>query len=67
MNKTSASEKRKSVQNNLGWERILQDAEVTLRETKARARAIKRSMRVIQSRIQSGEPLPEYLNASTQS
>jgi hypothetical protein len=65
MNKAIASKKSKTVQNSTGWERILADAEVTLREVAAEGRSLKRAIRAIKGKIAAGEPLPDYAIGST--
>lgn len=62
--KRMSTKKSKIVQT--GWGTILEDAQVALRESKARVRAIKKSMKIVQEKIAAGEPCPEYLRRSTQ-
>jgi hypothetical protein len=55
---------QKNVQN--GWGKILADAQVALREHKTYGRALKRSIKIVQSKIAAGVECPEYLfNEST--
>jgi hypothetical protein len=56
------SENCKNVQD--GWGRILADAEEALMQTKRRARALSRSIRLVKTKIDSGKPIPDYLRAA---
>ena len=48
----------KSARNIQGWEAALCDAREALRQCRSHTRALKRSIRVIEEKIQTGVPFP---------
>jgi hypothetical protein len=42
----------------VGWEKVLEDAESSLHNTKAHIRSLRAAVRTIRSKIQNGEPFP---------
>jgi len=60
MSKSQSIEKSKDVQG--GWGRVRSDTEDALGIAKARVRALKRSLHVLNEKIKKGEPFPEYLS-----
>jgi hypothetical protein len=49
-----------------GWNQVLEDADIALRDAKNRVRSIKRSIRIVKLKASTGEPFPDYLKSSTQ-
>lgn len=58
---TKSRRKCENVQN--GWGPILADAEGTLRYLQSRIRHLKRGIRIIRGKIETGEALPDYIRA----
>jgi hypothetical protein len=44
-----------------GWEIILADAEIVLRDLQSQTRRVKRSIRMIRAKIAAGESIPDFL------
>jgi hypothetical protein len=43
----------------LGWDRVLEDAETGLAQAKARVRILSRTIRTIRQKIAAGDPFPK--------
>jgi len=59
-NKRGQDKSAKNVQ--IGWPKILADAQAALRENKALSRALRRSIRIIETKLARGEECPAYLS-----
>src|SRR5579862_3986620 len=55
---------RKNDNMQVGWEGLLIDAELSLKEARARVRKITKAIRKVRENIKTGEAFPDYLKNS---
>ena len=63
---TSANEESVQVVQN-GWEPILEDVEMRLKQAQARVRSLKICIRQIRAKLEAGEPFPVALQTNRRS
>jgi hypothetical protein len=62
MNKPNATQKEQNV--DIGWSKVLDDAEAALKAAQSHARKLKKATAQLRRMVASGEPLPDYLKGA---